>query len=322
MEEGLRRLRNCSPDLDWRDKVEFLNRFASDLKRSGHATSFRRTILKRIILKYKTDLSNHVEGIKPLYRTRVEREHQNLSCSKERHTWFRSSGATSTLTVPTTPGGTLADEVRRNLDRSRQPEGTKTKVIEDGGVSSRVGLVKTNQFPRLDCHRDDCVLCLQRVGEAQMSGCMLNSVSYEGQCTRCQDAQVYVGETSRAAYTRINEHMDNYRAASKAKLPALVQSENSVMCGKTRCVEQNKCKCAVKSWMWEHTRDIHNGVVSEDMGLSDYRMKVTKKFEKCLYRQVFEDIRMQHCVRKGGSLLNSKNEYYTPKSVQAVFKQW
>ena len=74
--------------------------------------------------------------------------------------------------------------------------------------------------------------------------------------------------------------------------------------------------------MWEHSRDKHDGVVSEDMGLADYRMKVTKKFEKCLYRQVFEDIRMQQCVREGGSLLNSKNEYYTTKSVQAVFKQW
>ena len=108
----------------------------------------------------------------------------------------------------------------------------------------------------------------------------------------------------------------------KAKLPAIEQSENRVMCGKTRCVEQNKCKCAVKSWMWEHTRDHHGGVVSDDMGLTDYRMKVTKKFDKCLYRQVFEGVRMQHCVREGGSLLNSKNEYYTPKSVQAVFKQW
>ena len=224
--------------------------------------------------------------------------------------------------VPTTPGGSLANEVRKNLERSRQPEGTKTKVIEDGGVSSRVGLVKSNQFPGEECHRENCILCLQRAGAGQRSSCMLNSVSYEGQCTRCPDKQVYVGETSRAAYTRVNEHMDNYRAASRANLPALVQDENRVMCGKARCVAQNKCKCAVKSWMWEHTRDHHGGVVGEDTGITDYRMSVTKKFEKCLYRQVFEDIRMQHCVSEGGSLLNSKNEYYTPKSVQAVLKQW
>ena len=67
------------------------------------------------------------------------------------------------------------------------------------------------------------------------------------------------------------------------------------MCGKTRCVVQNKCKCAVKSWMWEYTCDHHGQIVSDDMGLIDYRMKVTMKFDKCLYRQVFEDIQMQHC---------------------------
>ena len=74
-------------------------------------------------------------------------------------------------------------------------------MIEDGGMSSRVGLVKT----RDDCKRGDCILCLQRVGEGQVSGCELNSVSCEGQCLRCQAKQVYVGETSRAAYTRIIE---------------------------------------------------------------------------------------------------------------------
>ena len=84
-------------------------------------------------------------------------------------------------------------------------------MIEDGGVSSRVGLVKTNKFPRDKCHREDCILCLQTVGGSQVSGCELNSVSYEGQCLRCQEKQVYVGETSRAAYTRINEDMSNYR---------------------------------------------------------------------------------------------------------------
>ena len=76
LEEGLRRLRNCSPELEWDKKVKFLNQFSSDLKRSGHLTSFRRTILTRVVLKYKTYLTNHVEGKKCLYRTGVERQQQ------------------------------------------------------------------------------------------------------------------------------------------------------------------------------------------------------------------------------------------------------
>ena len=74
--------------------------------------------------------------------------------------------------------------------------------------------------------------------------------------------------------------------------------------------------------MWEHSRDHHGGVVGDNGGLNDYRMSVKKKFVKCLDRQVFEDVRMQHCLMNGGTLLNSKNEYYTPKSVQVSFKQW
>ena len=45
----------------------------------------------------------------------------------------------STLTVPATSGGSLATEVKNNLSRGRQPDGTQTRVIEDGGVCARVG---------------------------------------------------------------------------------------------------------------------------------------------------------------------------------------
>ena len=57
-------------------------------------------------------------------------------------------GATSTLTVPVTPDGKLAESVRKNLMRSRQPPGTKVKVVEDGGISSKSGIVKSNQWNR------------------------------------------------------------------------------------------------------------------------------------------------------------------------------
>ena len=36
--------------------------------------------------------------------------------------------------------------------------------------------------------------------------------------------------------------------------------------------------------------------------------------------QVDEDIRMQHCELGGGTVL-SRNEFYTPKSVQPIFRQ-
>ena len=31
----------------------------------------------------------------------------------------------------------------------------------------------------------------------------------------------------------------------------------------------------VKSWMWEHVRDYHDGVVGENGGIGDFKLKVT-----------------------------------------------
>ena len=73
--------------------------------------------------------------------------------------------------------------------------------------------------------------------------------------------------------------------------------------------------------MWEHVRDNHGGVVGENSGINDFRMNVRGRFTKCLDRQVDEDLRMQEFEGGGGVILNSKCEYYTPKSIQPVFRQ-
>ena len=313
MEEGLRRLRNYSPALSWKDKVFFLNRFSSDLKYSGHTPSFRKTVLRRILARYEVDLSNHLEGIKTMYRTRQERILMKSRgiISNQRDTWFRSGGFTSTLTVPATPNGLLAELVRKNLTKGRQPPGTKTKVIEDGGVGAHCGVVKSNPFPRDKCERD-CVLCLQKEGEGVTLVCDKNNIGYEGKCSRCPTQFTYIGETSRTGYTRLREHLADYRSAARDRLPAQLQQAGG---------DAGENPRNVKSWMWEHVRDVHGGAVGENNGMNDYQMKVTGRFRKCLDRQVDEDLRMQEFEGGGGVLLNSKCEYFTPKSIQPVFRQ-
>ena len=127
----------------------------------------------------------------------------------------------STLTVPATPNCILASLVRGNLERSRKPAGTLTKIVESGGISSQLNLVKSNQFPREKCHRSDCLLCVQHDGNRNQTGCVKNNIGYEGQCSRCQGRVVYIGETSKPAYTPFKQHHSNYRAAAAAKLTAL-----------------------------------------------------------------------------------------------------
>ena len=313
LEEGMRRVRNCSPELSWSEKIPFLNRFSSDMRFSGHTTSFRSTILSRVLLRYEKELSNHLEGKTKLYRTRQERLDMNREkqASSLRDTWFRKGGFTSTLTVPATPNGELAEVVRKNLEQGRQPPGTRIKVLEDGGISAKQSIVKSNQFPKQNCDREDCLLCYHQDGNNPRMTCAVSSIGYEGACTRCPSKYAYIGETSRTGYTRVREHMADYRAATAAKLPAQPQDRGGV----------GTARKDVKSWMWEHSRDNHDGAVGPGGGRDDYKWKITSKFGRCLQRQVDEDIRMQVFEKGGGTILNSRLEYYTAKSVQPVFRQ-
>ena len=108
------RLRNCSPELELCKKALLLNMFSSDLNYSGHSDSFIRTIMRKVVGKYEADLSNHLEGIRRMYRSREERlvmkQENEITCQKD--TWFRKDGYTSTLTVPATPDSYLAKLVK------------------------------------------------------------------------------------------------------------------------------------------------------------------------------------------------------------------
>ena len=136
-----------------------------------------------------------------------------------RDSCFRAGRETSTVTVPATPNGVLATEVKNNLMRWRQPEGTRTKVIEDGGKSVKCGLVSSNAYPRQSCYRNDCLLCIQKDDGGETTRCELNSVGYEVECSRCVEKYAYIGETSKTGYTRINQHWGDYRSAAAAKIP-------------------------------------------------------------------------------------------------------
>ena len=221
----------------------------------------------------------------------------------------------------------LAEKVRTNLskgrqsqgtqtkvveDKGRQPQGTQTKVVEDGGVCARNVLTKSNPFPREECGRNDCVMCSQREIHNPRMCCSRMNVGYEGECARCELKHTYIGETSRTAYTRIKEHLSNYRAASAANLPAIPSD---------RWGGGEQWKKDSKSWMWEHSRDCHGGQVGDGGGIDDYKFKVSGAFKKCLNRQVDEGLRMTASESLGVTLLNSKNEFYTPKIVMPVFRQ-
>ena len=56
-------------------------------------------------------------------------------------------------------------------------------------------------------------------------------------------------------------------------------------------------------------------------GLLDYKFNVSGTFQKCLQRQVDEGHRMRIAEDDGQVLLNSKNEWFTPRLVVPAFRQ-
>jgi hypothetical protein len=50
-------------------------------------------------------------------------------------------------------------------------------------------------------------------------------------------------------------------------------------------------------------------------------ISVSGVFRKCLYRQLDEGFRILECENETGVVLNSKNEWFTPRIVETVFRQ-
>ena len=149
--------------------------------------------------------------------------------------------------------------------------------------------------------------------------CYKEGIGYASTCTRCRvtdeqeegrppDNYTYIGETARTLYTRANQHLTSYR---------------SHLAGRK----------AVESWMWDHTVSHHDGVIGPDHGQCDYQFRVQGVFQKPLYRQVDEAVRLGQIDSHGCLLddvggqwggpvisLNSRGEFYKPRIMQYSFK--
>ena len=89
------------------------------------------------------------------------------------------------------------------------------------------------------------------------------------------------------------------------------------------------------TFMWNHTKNIHRGVPGPNNGEDDYQMFLDGSFRDPLTRQVDEDVRMRvgvvevarrRCKDRNCDinvqLMNTRNEYFKPKSVITTFSQW
>ena len=333
VQECLRRLRNCSEDIQWSSKAEYVSQLMLDMKHAGHSQHFRETVAKKAIKKYQAQLEDHKAGKKSFYRNRTEikLDERKRGGKAKKDNWFRHEGFTSTLRVMPTPESQLAKNTAEAMAKCPPPLETKTKVVEQGGSTVGNQLIRSNPFPRNHCNRVHCGLCHEGGSKGK---CYRANIGYEYVCKRCEEKNKqeiengtsinlvtsfkYIGETSRTAFTRHNQHQSKYKTSSRQRDKYTREKEEA---GET-----------TGTFMWSHTRDYHGGVLGPEDGKNDYIMSQNGIFNDTMTRQVDEDVRMRlsgwganRICRKNSEpqcvLMNSKTAFFNPKSVQTIFKQ-
>ena len=140
-----------------------------------------------------------------------------------------------------------------------------------------------NPFPRATCGRSICPETAG--GEDCRERCYRESVGYAARCRRCHAAQVaqgvkeedvqhqvYLGETSRSLPIRLEFHIRDYgQDIKKNTNKKSTESASDVRRrrGSEEEEEEGNTPSSVSSWMADHARDSHNGVISADP-MTDY----------------------------------------------------
>ena len=332
VEEVMRRLRNCSPEMSWEEKGKFITEFAMEMKNSGHTEEFRKEVTDRAITKYKKELLAHNKGDKDLYRNRQEREkEQEQKGGKARKdSWFRKTSSkdekktTSTLRVPYT-GGTLKREMDKTLKSSKTPEGTLTVAHEDSGEKLHHLLIKPDPFPRTKCGRASCKTVVDTATEECRGTCWQQHVNYTIFCKRCEEEKskennaedkksyVYIGESSRGCFTRFEGHIKKSKSKEKDK----DKEKEKGFTKKSKSKEKDKDKEKEEGFMLKHILEKHGGDMTNEFLIK--REKVDKDPMRRILR---ESIRIEHAERDNTKvIMNSKEEHFGTQTIRANFSK-
>ena len=167
-----------------------------------------------------------------------------------------------------------------------------------------------NSFPRKTCYRENCPL---KEAKACWERCFKEGIVYEIKCNRCHEEQInsgvpepkdsiYVGETSRTAFTRYHQHIRDYSVASRQPPQQQLDPE-----GKS-------------SFMMNHTRQFHEGHMDVK---GDYNISILSSNRDPLSRQSTEVVRIATALKSGIhtdprgkeekiTSLNRKGEFFSP----------
>ena len=120
----------------------------------------------------------------------------------------------SVLFVPKTEGGELARRLRKEEEIISKITGDKIKIQERSGTMLKRILHKSNPWAKEPCEKPDCLVCMG--GEENAGECKRRNVVYRTCCLKCKEKgegneRYYFGESSRTAYERGKEHLNDFK---------------------------------------------------------------------------------------------------------------
>ena len=203
--------------------------------------------------------------------------------------------------VPFTPGSELAKRLRENEEKMTKFSKHKIKIVERAGVQLQNLLTRSNPWKGHDCTRDNCLLCFtkNKTEKNMTQECHKRNIVYETRCLTCEQLEQdridqleiteqektnkkketkqykYIGETSRSAFERGWEHMND-----------MAQLKSG-------------------SHMLKHVVDKHQ---EQDMAEIQFGMRILKHCKTSFERQVYESVIIQN-ERQEHFLLNSRSEF-------------
>ena len=149
-------MRNISLWCTAEERREKVQHYMARLQYSGYNMEDRVKIYRKAKSRFDDMVKRDETGEEPLYRSKNwNKAERNEEKRRKKGSWFRGNGSEAVFFVDATPGSQLAEQCRREFDRT----GLKVKVVERSGRSVKRTLVKSNPFKRGGCSRGGCQVC-------------------------------------------------------------------------------------------------------------------------------------------------------------------
>ena len=179
-QEALRILRNCSPDVPWKQRAEFLSDFYLRMKLSGYPEQYRATIIESALIAWDKILLDDLMGLRSLYRTKSwKMEERRKKKELKKINWDTNTGGKANdfpIFCPMTRGGRLAEKWRKVAEDMKLNSGGRIRpaVVEQSGLPISALLVGSTQGEQDFCGKVYCNPC--QTGTTKRMSCHRSGV--------------------------------------------------------------------------------------------------------------------------------------------------